>query len=54
MKSSNNYKSVEQITNILIIVELTRIANHLLAITTHAMNIGALSPFYELLNFVRQ
>jgi NADH dehydrogenase (ubiquinone) Fe-S protein 2 len=28
-----------------IFLELTRIANHLMAITTHALDLGALSPF---------
>src|SRR4051794_18735239 len=28
-----------------IFVELTRILNHLLAVTTHAMDVGALTPF---------
>jgi len=29
----------------ILFVELTRILNHLLAITTHAMDVGALTPF---------
>jgi NADH dehydrogenase (ubiquinone) Fe-S protein 2 len=29
----------------LLFVEITRIINHLLAITTHAIDVGALTPF---------
>lgn len=28
-----------------IFLELTRLLNHLLAVTTHAMDVGALTPF---------
>ena len=27
--------------------EITRILNHLLALTTHALDVGAMTPFYE-------
>ena len=29
-----------------LVFEITRILNHLMAITTHAMDIGALTPFF--------
>jgi len=29
-----------------IFLELTRLLNHLLAVTTHALDVGALTPFY--------
>jgi len=39
-------KNIKKNSNdILILVELMRISNHLLAITTHVMDIGAISPF---------
>ena len=47
--------SIEKLINIniplygsllrLVFVELIRIANHLLALTTHAMDVGAITPF---------
>ncbi len=39
------YDYTKKYNNIIILIELSRIANHLLAITTHIMDIGALSPF---------
>lgn len=33
--------------------EITRILNHLLALTTHALDVGALTPFYEVLKNVK-
>ena len=31
-------------------LEITRILNHLLALTTHALDVGAMTPFYGHLN----
>lgn len=33
--------------------EITRILNHLLALTTHALDVGAMTPFYEDLKSVK-
>ncbi len=37
----NLYDSILRI----IFIEITRILNHLLAITTHALDVGAMTPF---------
>ena len=35
-------------THLVLFGELTRIANHIMAVTTHALDIGAMTPFFWL------
>jgi NADH:ubiquinone oxidoreductase subunit D len=45
MNSTQNNNNKFNSVNVIILVELARVSNHLLAITTHLMDTGALSPF---------
>lgn len=48
MKVPISYCLYQQIIFLVLFAELTRILNHIMAIGTHALDIGAMTPFFWL------